>query len=320
MEREAEEFKPVNASQAPGPKATASSQGFEPLRKLQHDIILYSQPWRIPRGNWLASVMPTPSDCLDPSELNVLNLVKFSNCGNLNELTAITSTERFALAATPPPGHHLRELNAGVLRLLEGGVIAIPTDTLFGLAADVLNEEALSRVFDIKGRPAELALPVLVGDWEQVGMVAKVESDAIECLAAEFWPGSLTMVLPRREGLSPVVTGGRDTVAVRMPSHWVPLNVAANLGSPISGTSANRSGEPDLKSLDELRNSLGDRVDAIIEAGPHPGGVQSTIVDMTSNPPRLIREGATSFDEVLKVWASTGEQRLAGDTEGGRHG
>jgi len=238
----------------------------------------------------------------------------------LNELTAITSTERFALAATPPPGHQLRELNAGVLRLLEGGVIAVPTDTLFGLAADVLNDEALSRVFDIKGRPVELALPVLVGNWEQVGMVAEVENDAIEYLAAEFWPGSLTLVLPRRASLSPVVTGGRDTVAVRMPNHWVPLNVAANLGSPISGTSANRSGEPDLKSLDELRNSLGDRVDAIIEAGPPPAGVQSTIVDMTKDSPQLIREGATSFDEVLKAWESIRRARIAGGSQGGQHG
>ena len=207
-----------------------------------------------------------------------------------------------------------------MLRLLEGGVVAIPTDTLFGLAADVLNEKALAKVFDIKGRPAELALPVLVGDWEQVGMVAEIKSDAIEYLAAEFWPGSLTIVLPRRPGLSPVVTGGRDTVAVRMPNHWVPLNMAANLGSPISGTSANRSGEPDLKSVDELRNSLGDRVDAIVEAGPPPAGVQSTIVDMTEDSPALVREGATSFDEVLKVWNSIKEARRAGYAEGGRHG
>ncbi|MDE2780501.1 MAG: L-threonylcarbamoyladenylate synthase [Chloroflexota bacterium] len=235
-------------------------------------------------------------------------------------MTAITSTERFATAVTPPPGHQLRELNAGVLRLLEGGVIAVPTDTLFGLAADVLNEKALSRVFDIKGRPADLALPVLVGDWEQVGMVAEVESDATEYLAAEFWPGSLTLVLPRRAGLSPVVTGGRDTVAVRMPNHWVPLNMAANLGSPISGTSANRSGGPDLKSLEELRTSLGDRVDAIIEVGPPPAGVQSTIVDMTKGSPMLIREGATSFDEVLKAWERVKDARIADDIQGGRHG
>jgi len=234
-------------------------------------------------------------------------------------LTEITSTDRYSLAATPPPGHQLKELNAGVLRLLQGGVVVVPTDTLYGLAADVLNEAALSKVFDIKGRPADLPLPVLVGDWEQVGMVAVVENDDVEELVAEFWPGSLTVVLPKRAGLSPVVTGGRDTVAVRMPDHWVPLNLAANLGSPISGTSANRSGEPDLKSLDELKKILGDRVDAIIEAGPSPGGTQSTIVDMTGNSPALIREGATSFDEVLRVWKSVCEARSGTIEEGERH-
>ena len=205
------------------------------------------------------------------------------------------------------------------MRLLQGGVVAVPTDTLYGLAADVLNEAALSKVFDIKGRPADLALPVLVGDWEQVGMVAVVENDAVEELVAEFWPGSLTVVLPKRAGLSPVVTGGRDTVAVRMPEHWVPLNLAANLGSPISGTSANRSGEPDLKSLDELKKILGDRVDAIIEAGPSPGGMQSTIVDMTGSSPVLIREGATSFDEVLRVWNAVSGARSGTIDEGERH-
>ena len=205
------------------------------------------------------------------------------------------------------------------MRLLQGGVVAVPTDTLYGLAADVLNEAALSKVFDIKGRPTDLPLPVLVGDWEQVGMVAVVENDAVEELVAEFWPGSLTVVLPRRAGLSPVVTGGRDTVAVRMPFHWVPLNLAANLGSPISGTSANRSGEADLKSLDELKKGLGDRVDAIIEAGPSPGGMQSTIVDMTGSSPVLIREGATSYDEVLRVWNAVSGARSGTIEEGEQH-
>lgn len=249
----------------------------------------------------------------------MLNSVSLSSNRTLNKLTEITSTDRFSRAATPPPGHQLRELNAGVLRLLEGGVVAIPTDTLYGLAADVLNEAALSRIFDIKGRPSDLALPVLVGGWEQVGMVAAVENDAIEGLVAEFWPGSLTVVLPRRAGLSPVVTGGRDTVAVRMPDHWVPLNMAANLGSPISGTSANRSGEPNLNSLDELRNILGDKVDAIIEVGPSPRGMQSTIVDVTGDEPVLIREGATSFDEVLRVWKSVSEAQSGSNHEGKQH-
>ena len=109
--------------------------------------------------------------------------------------------------------------------------MALPTDTLYGLAADVTNKGALKRVFDIKGRPAELALPVLVANWDQVGVVANVECSAVARLASMFWPGSLTFVLPKQPNLSPLVTGGRETVAVRMPDHWVPLSLASQLGA-----------------------------------------------------------------------------------------
>ena len=183
-----------------------------------------------------------------------------------------------------------------------GGVIALPTDTLYGLAADVSDEHALGRLFDIKGRPAQLALPVLIANWKQVEMVAQVEETAIGQLAGAFWPGSLTLVLPKSSNLSPLITGGRDTVAVRMPGHWVPLYLATELGQPITGTSANHSGQPDLKSVQELRDSLGNSVDIIIDAGPAPLGLQSTIVDLTGMAPTLLREGAVPFADVLRVW------------------
>ena len=190
--------------------------------------------------------------------------------------------------------------------MYQGGVVALPTDTLYGLAADVRNESALRRVFDIKGRPADLALPVLVGNWEQVGMVAQVTDNAVERLASAFWPGSLTLVLPKQPLLSTLVTGGRETVAVRMPDHWVPVRLASGLGAPVTGTSANRSGQPDLKSLGEIRELLGDAVGAYIEGGPLPRGVQSTIVDLTGEQPVLLREGATRFIDVMRVWREPG--------------
>ena len=190
--------------------------------------------------------------------------------------------------------------------MYQGGVVALPTDTLYGLAADVRNESALRRVFDIKGRPADLALPVLVGNWEQVGMVAQVTDNAVERLASAFWPGSLTLVLPKQPLLSTLVTGGRETVAVRLPDHWVPVRLASGLGAPVTGTSANRSGQPDLNSLGEIRELLGDAVGAYIEGGPLPRGVQSTIVDLTGEQPVLLREGATRFIDVMRVWREPG--------------
>ena len=195
-----------------------------------------------------------------------------------------------------------QELDTAVLVLREGGVVAFPTDTLYGLGADVFNASALQRVFDIKGRPAELALPVLVADWPQVEVVAVGLTEAARRLAAAFWPGSLTLVLPKSPSLSLLVTGGRDTVAVRMPDHPVPLTLAAQLGRPITGTSANRSGEADLKTLAAVQATLGGSVDCIVDVGPPPQGTPSTVVDLTGDVPALIREGAIPFAEVLRVW------------------
>ena len=204
--------------------------------------------------------------------------------------------------SVPPQGHESSELGAALTFLLEGGVVALPTDTLFGLAADVTNERALERIFDIKGRPPEMALPVLVANWHQVRDVARVESTAARKLASKFWPGSLTLVLPRQPNLLTLVTGGRESVAVRMPDHWVPLWLSSQLGRPITGTSANRSGQPDLKTSKEVNDVLGDAVDTVIAAGPAPLGLQSTIVDLTGPIPVLLRDGAIPFAQVSQAW------------------
>lgn len=193
------------------------------------------------------------------------------------------------------------EIVAALGVLKQGGVVAMPTDTLYGLAADALNEAALRRVFEIKGRPAELALPVLVGELGQVEQVARDFPPAARRLAEAFWPGSLTLVLPKAAAVSSLVTGGRDTVGARMPDHWAPLALAAGLGRPITGTSANRSGEGDLLTLAALEAALGDAVDYIIRQGPPPQGKASTIVDLSGESPVLIREGVIPFEEVLRV-------------------
>ncbi len=201
-----------------------------------------------------------------------------------------------------PAASGQKEIDEAVRCLGSGGVVVFPTDTLYGLGADVFSVPALERVFAIKGRPSGLALPVLVSCWDQVALVARDVPEAARRLARRFWPGPLTLVLPGLAQLPEQVTGGGDTVAVRMPAHWAPVALAGKLGKPITGTSANRSGEPDLLNLEAVEAQLGDQVDYIMRAGPAPEGIPSTVVDLTAGKPRLLRQGALPFQEVLAAW------------------
>ena len=198
-------------------------------------------------------------------------------------------------------GSQINELEKAVRSLDNGGVVVFPTDTLYGLGADVFSLPALQRIFSIKGRPADLALPVLVADMDQLEAVALPMSSQARRLAQRFWPGPLTLVMHRSPDLPDLVTGGADTVAVRMPGHPVPLELARRLGRPITGTSANLSGQPDLLDLGALENQLGNLVDHIIQTGPVPAGTASTIMDVTGDAPQLLREGAISLEEILEA-------------------
>ncbi len=195
-------------------------------------------------------------------------------------------------------------LERAVAVLKNGGVVAIPTDTLYGLAADVFNPAAIDRVFAIKGRPENLALPVLVSGWEQVERVAEDTPPQTRTLAARFWPGALTLVVQKAPGLPDRLTAGGPTVAVRMPDHPAPIELIDGLGGPITGTSANISGGPDLLTLEELSAEIGSEVDYILTDGPEPKGIASTVVDITSGHPKLLREGAIPFEQVLLTWVT----------------
>ena len=201
----------------------------------------------------------------------------------------------------------LKDLEQAVQHLRNGGVVAIPTDTLYGLAADVFNTAALDRIFAIKGRSDDLALPVLVRGWDQLEMVAENTPPKTRALAERFWPGALTLVVQKANGLPDRLTAGGPTVAVRMPGHPVPIELTNGLGGPITGTSANISGGADLLTLDELSSQLGERVDLIVGKGPTPKGTASTIVDITSGKPKLLREGAISFQQVLEIWETASD-------------
>ena len=193
------------------------------------------------------------------------------------------------------------KLDAALRILREGGVVAVPTDTLYGLAADAFNPDAIERVFAVKERPEGLALPVLMADAGQLSMVAADVPLRVARVAEAFWPGPLTLIVKRKEELPSRLTAGYPTVAVRVPDHPVPRELARQLGRPITGTSANISGAADPQTVDELRRQVGDRVDLVIEEGPIPAGTASTIVDVSGDEPRLIREGAIPFEEIAAL-------------------
>ena len=193
------------------------------------------------------------------------------------------------------------EIDLALRLLQDGGVVAIPTDTLYGLAADALNPVAIEKVFAIKERPEGLALPVLLADPEQLHQVADVVPDQLRAVAEAFWPGAMTLIIKRKRSLPPRLTAGNPTVAVRVPDHPVPRELVRGLGRPITGTSANISGAADPKTLGELRKQVGDRVDLLVASGPVPAGSASTIVDLSGDGPRLIREGAVPFEKIAAL-------------------
>ncbi len=185
--------------------------------------------------------------------------------------------------------------------MTRGGVVAFPTDTVYGLGAAVSSARGVQKVFSIKGRSATQALPVLIANVEQLGEVAVEVSPEAMRLAGLFWPGPLTLVLKRADRVPLLVTAGGGTVGVRVPDHPVPLALIRGLGEPITGTSANLSGLPACKTAAEVRGQLGSLVDYVIDAGPLPGGTESTIVDMTESVPKILREGAVSRADIERA-------------------
>lgn len=194
-----------------------------------------------------------------------------------------------------------RKARAAVLLLKVGGIVAFPTDTLYGLGVDAFNAAAVERVFLAKGRPLDQGLPVLLADASQLGLVAVSVSDQALALAERFWPGALTLVLQRSPDLPAVVSGGAATVAVRVPDHPVPLRLVRELGNPITGTSANKTGAPDPVTAEEVEAQLGPWLDYVIDLGPAPVGAPSTIVDMSGARPRILREGAISTAAIMET-------------------
>ena len=190
---------------------------------------------------------------------------------------------------------------AAAALLRKGGVIAFPTDTLYGLAASVYNRDAVARVFAIKGRPSDQGLPVLIGGMAQIAEVAMDVSDDALALARRFWPGPLTLVLKRRPELPAEVSGGLETVAVRHPDHAASLALIELSCAPLTGTSANVSGGPQPVTAEEVVRQIGGAVDLVLDGGPCAVGEPSTIVDATMSPCRVVRAGALTVEQLRSV-------------------
>lgn len=188
--------------------------------------------------------------------------------------------------------------------ILSGGVVALPTDTLYGLAADPFSPDAVARVFVVKGRAAERALPLIAADAQQVTAHLGPLSATAARLAERFWPGPLTLLVAAPRALARDVTGGTGRVGVRVPANEVARAICRAAGRPLTATSANVSGEPATADPDRVERTLGDRIDLLVDTGPTRGGAASTIVDVTGAEPALVRVGAIPWEDIL-VWLNT---------------
>jgi L-threonylcarbamoyladenylate synthase len=191
-----------------------------------------------------------------------------------------------------------RVLHQAVLAIRRGGVVALPTDTLYGLAVDPFRAEAVERLFAVKGRDASQALLLIAADVQQVRTWIGDLPPLAERLASRFWPGPLTLLLAPPAALPAAVSAGTSRVGVRVPAHPVARALCGACGCPLTATSANMSGDPASASPDDIARTLGDRIDVLVDAGMAPGGPPSTIVDATGAAPVLVRPGAIAWNEI----------------------
>jgi L-threonylcarbamoyladenylate synthase len=201
--------------------------------------------------------------------------------------------------ATPSDAPDATALAKAVDVLRAGGVVAYPTDTLYGLAVDPQRSDAAERLYAAKGRDASVAVPLVASSIKQAQVVALFGEQELR-LARAFWPGPLTIVMPARPIISTSILGGGTTVAVRVPSHVVARALCEAFGFPLTATSANRSGHPPAASATDVVTSLVTGVGLLLDAGPVRGGPASTIVEIAASGPRLVRSGAVPWERVLE--------------------
>lgn len=205
---------------------------------------------------------------------------------------------RWPLEAEAPPSATIAALDRAVDVLRGGGLVAIPTETVYGLAAIATDADAVEKIFAAKGRPATNPLIVHVADVAMARSLAASWPDVADRVAAAFWPGPVTVVVPRGTRIPDVVTAGGGTVALRCPAHRLTRLVIEKLGAPLAAPSANRSLAASPTTAAHVLDSLGNRIDLILDGGPCARGIESTVVDCTADPPLVLRPGPVSIAQL----------------------
>ena len=208
------------------------------------------------------------------------------------------------------PQQELIDLAASIIR--DGGLVAFPTETVYGLGADAMNESAVRKLFEAKGRPADNPLIVHVCSSEMLDLVAGGINERDHQLIRGFWPGPLTLVLKRKPEVAASVSAGLPSVAVRMPENKIALALIRSAGIPIAAPSANASGRPSPTSAAHVLEDLDGRIDLILDGGATSIGIESTVLDVTTDPPMILRPGAITREMLTEVIGSV-EQATSGE-------
>lgn len=198
------------------------------------------------------------------------------------------------------PASEANAIARAVEVLRAGGLVAYPTDTVYGLAALATNDAAVEKLFAVKQRAPDQSMPLLIASPRDLAQIAADVPAVARRLIGHFWPGGLTIVLPKAAAFHSKALVG-NTVGVRVPDHPIPRQLVQLLDAPITGTSANVSGGPQPMSADDVRKQLGDSIDLIVDGGRCEGGRPSTVIDCTTEPPRIVREGAIGREELVRA-------------------
>ena len=204
------------------------------------------------------------------------------------------SKKKTPLISVGVTGNFQAAIHMATEALLAGGVVAYPTETFYGLAVDIRNHEAIERLFSLKKRPADSPVLILIGSSELLDQYVEGIPPIATRLIDAFWPGDLTLVFKAGPRVSPLLTAGTSKIGVRLSSHPVATALARAIEAPISGTSANISGQPPCRKAQEVLNCLGNGVDLILDAGETAGRIGSTVLDVTVHPLRVLREGVVT--------------------------
>ena len=185
--------------------------------------------------------------------------------------------------------------------LRDGGLVGIPTETVYGLAANALDGKAVAGIFAAKGRPMDNPLIVHISDFDQIGQLVREVTPEAEKLAKAYWPGPMTIILPKSDKIPDEVSAGLDTVAVRFPSHPAARALIDAAGIPLAAPSANLSGHPSPTAAEHVLNDLDGKIEAVVDGGPCGVGVESTVITLACNPPRLLRPGGITLEQLRSV-------------------